>query len=163
MTMTNDPAQEVDLADISAVSTQPSMPAVTVSQGQPQPYAPRRPRLARLYVSRIDPWSVMKAAFMLSIALAIVIVVAVAMLWWVLDFTGTFESAARNINDIVGNASTGFDLMNLISFGRVMGVAIVIASVEVVLVSAIATAFAYLYNLTVGITGGIEVVLGDDI
>ena len=161
MTTTNDSTRA---SDISSASTQPSIPAVTVSQSQPLPYTgPRRPRLARLYVSRIDPWSVMKAAFMLSIALAIVIVVAVAMLWWVLDFTGTFESAARNINDIVGNASTGFDLLNIISFSRVMGVAIVIASVEVVLVSAIATAFAYLYNLTVGITGGLEVVLGDDI
>lgn len=159
MTATN----ESTSVSISAETTQPSIPAVTVNQAQPAPNGPRRPRQARLYVSRIDPWSIMKSAFMLSLALAIVIVVAVAMLWWVLDFTGTFEAAARNVNDIVGNASTGFDLMNVISFGRVMGVAIVIASVEVVLVSAIATAFAYIYNATVGITGGVEVVLGDDI
>ena len=159
MTTTN----ESTSAGISAETTQPSMPAVTVSQTPPQPSGPRKPRQARLYVSRIDPWSIMKSAFMLSFALAIVIVVATAMLWWVLDFTGTFEAAARNVNDIVGNASTGFDLMNVISFGRVMGVAIVIASVEVVLVSAFATVFAYIYNSTVGITGGIEVVLGDDV
>ncbi len=160
MTTTNDSTS----ASISAETTQPSMPAVTVTQqAAPPANAPRRPRQARLYVSRIDPWSIMKSAFMLSLALAIVIVVAVAMLWWVLDFTGTFEAASRNVNDIVGNASTGFDLMNVISFGRVMGVAIVVASVEVVLVSAIATAFAYIYNSTVGITGGIEVVLGDDV
>ena len=133
---------------------QTAAPPVTVAQ---------RPRQARLYVARIDPWSVMKAAFMLSLALAIVIVVSVAILWWVLNFTGTFEAFARNIEDIVGSASTGFDLMNLVGFGRVMGAAIVVASIEVVLVSALATVFAYLYNVTVGITGGLEVVLADDV
>ena len=42
------------------------------------------------------------------------------------------------------------------------GLAAVIASVEIVLVSALATLFAFLYNVTVGLTGGIEVVLSDN-
>jgi hypothetical protein len=44
-----------------------------------------------------------------------------------------------------------------------MGVTIVLASIEIVLVSILATLFAVLYNLTVGLTGGIEVVLSDDV
>jgi hypothetical protein len=42
-----------------------------------------------------------------------------------------------------------------------MGVAVVVAAVEVVLVSIIATLFAFIYNLSVGLTGGVEVVLTD--
>ena len=38
---------------------------------------------------------------------------------------------------------------------------IVLASVEVILVSVLATIFAFMYNLTVGLTGGVEVVLTD--
>jgi hypothetical protein len=44
----------------------------------------------------------------------------------------------------------------------VIGAAVVIASVEIVLISIFAGLFAVMYNLSVGLTGGIEVVLSDD-
>ena len=119
------------------------------------------PRNARLYVSRIDPWSIFKAAFMLALALGIVIVVAVAVLWWVLDYAGVFVTVSSSINDVVGSATANFDLVSLLDFSRVMGVAVVVAAVEVVLVSITATLFAFIYNLSVGLTGGVEVVLTD--
>ncbi len=119
------------------------------------------PRKARLYVSRIDPWSIFKAAFMLALALGIVIVVAVAVLWWVLDYAGVFATVSNSINDVVGSAAANFDLVTLLDFSRVLGVAVVVAAVEVVLISIVATLFAFMYNLTVGLTGGIEVVLTD--
>ena len=40
--------------------------------------------------------------------------------------------------------------------------AVILASVEIVLVSLLATLFAIMYNLTVGLTGGFEVVLSDE-
>ena len=123
----------------------------------------RAPRRARLYVTRVDPWSVTKAAFMLALAIGIVIVVAVGVLWWVLDTTGVFITVSRSIDEIVGSATTGFDLLGYLEFSRVMGVAVVVASVEIVLVSLLATLFALMYNLTVGLTGGIEVVLSDEV
>ncbi len=123
----------------------------------------RTPRRARLYVTRIDPWSVTKAAFMLALAIGIVIVVAVGALWWVLDVTGVFVTVSRSIDEVVGSASTGFDLLSYLEFSRVIGVAVVIASVEIVLVSLLATLFAVMYNLTVGLTGGVEVVLSDEV
>ncbi len=123
----------------------------------------RAPKRARLYVTRIDPWSVTKAAFMLALALGIVSVVAVAVLWWVLDFTGVFLAVSRTIDEVVGSATTGFDLLSFLEFSRVMGVAIVVSSVEVVLISLLATLFAVMYNLTVGLTGGVEVVLSDEV
>ena len=123
----------------------------------------RNPRRARLYVTRVDPWSVTKAAFVLALALGIVLVVAVGVLWYVLDGTGTFLAVSRTIDEVVGSANTGFDLMSYVEFSRVMGVAVVIASVEIVLVSVMATLFAVMYNLSVGLTGGIEVVLSDEV
>jgi len=123
----------------------------------------RSPKRARLYVTRVDPWSVTKAAFMLALAVGVVLVVAVAVLWWVLDFTGVFVTMSRTIDEVVGSATSGFDLLSYLELSRVMGVAIVVASVEIVLVSLLATLFAVMYNLTVGLTGGVEVVLSDDV
>ena len=123
----------------------------------------RTPKRARLYVTRIDPWSVTKAAFMLALSIGIVIVVAVAILWWVLDVTGVFQSIARTFDEVIGTATTGFDLLSYLELSRVRGVAIVIASVEIVLVSLLSTLFAIMYNMTVGLTGGVEVVLSDEV
>ena len=119
------------------------------------------PRQARLYLSRVDPWSVAKAAFMLAIAVGVVIVVSVSVLWFALSSLGVFETLSRNVNEVIGNSQENFDLMSILDFSRVLGATIVLASVEVILVSVLATIFAFMYNLTVGLTGGVEVVLTD--
>jgi|TARA_S200000501_G_scaffold335963_1_gene340986 type III secretory pathway component EscT len=113
-----------------------------------------------VYVTRLDPWSVAKAAFLLSLAIGIVIVVAFSFVFWTLDSTGTLDAVSRTIDDVLGTG--GFDLLTSLELSRVLGLAAVIASVEIVLVSALATLFAFLYNVTVGLTGGIEVVLSDN-
>jgi len=123
---------------------------------------PSGPRRARLLVSRLDPWSVMKTAFMLSISVAIVLLMATALLWWTLSGTGVCSAIGRTVNDIAGTSTTSFDFLSLVSFSRVMGVALVLAAVEVVLMSALTTLFAFLYNLSVGLTGGLEVTLSED-
>lgn len=125
--------------------------------------APRRraPRRARLYVYRLDAWSVMKVAFMLAVALGVVIVSAVAALWWLLDYGGVIASLARNVDEVIGSGTTTFDLEAVLAFDRVMGITVVVAALEVALVSILAGLFAVLYNLTVGITGGIEATFTD--
>jgi len=121
------------------------------------------PRRARLYVTRVDPWSVTKAAFLLSLTVAVVLVVAVAILWLVFFVTGVFGTLSRTVDEVIGSGSATFNLMDLIGFTQVVGLAILIASVEVVLVTLLASLFASMYNTSVGLTGGIEVVLSDDV
>jgi hypothetical protein len=119
-------------------------------------------RRARLYVTRFDPWSVTKAAFLLSLAVAIVLVVAVSVVWFVLDRTGVIVALSGTVTDVVGGTS-GLDLVTTLGFGQVIGATLIVASVEIVLVSALAGLFTVMYNLSVGITGGVEVVLSEDV
>ena len=119
------------------------------------------PRQVRLYVTRFDPWSVTKAAFILSLTIAIVLVVAVTAVWFILDRTGVIESLSGTVTAVVGSTS-GLDLITSLGFGQVIGSTLILASVEIVLVSTFAGLFTILYNLTVGITGGVEVVLSED-
>jgi hypothetical protein len=104
---------------------------------------------------------VTKAAFILSLAIAIVLVIAVTAVWFILDRTGVIESLSGTVTDVVGSTS-GLDLITSLGFGQVIGSTLILASVEIILVSALAGLFTILYNLTVGITGGVEVVLSDD-
>ena len=122
----------------------------------------RTVRHAHLFLTRIDPWSVMKNAFMLSIAVAIVLVIATMILWVMLTVSGTIAALTRTVDDIAGSGASAIDLTGLLSFGRVLTTVSVVAVMEVILVSALATLFAYLYNLAVGITGGLQVTLTED-
>lgn len=119
-------------------------------------------RRARLMVTRFDPWSVLKTSFMLTISFAIILLVAVAILWWILDQLSVFDALSRTVNDIAGSGTTQFDLRSVLSFGRVMGVTLVLAAVQIVLISVLATLFSFLYNLAVGISGGLEVTLSEE-
>ena len=120
------------------------------------------PRHARLFVTRINAWSMAKVSFMLSLSIAVMLLIATAAVWWVLSYTGVIEALARYLNEIIGSGSTTFDLVQLFSFPRVMGVAAVLAAFEILMTSIMGGLVAFLYNVTVGITGGAEVVLSDD-
>lgn len=123
----------------------------------------KSPRRARLRLSRVDPWSVMKTAFLLSIAFAIVTVVAVLMVWSVLGAAGVWDSINQTVRDIVGgqDAST-FDITNYLGTGRVLGFTLVVAAIDVVLITAVATLGAFLYNMAAALLGGIEVTLAEE-
>ena len=81
----------------------------------------------------------------------------------VLSVTGVFDALSSTVDEVIGSGSSGFNLMDLVGFTKVVGVAVLISSVEVVLITVLAALFAVMYNTSVGITGGIEVVLSDEV
>ncbi|GGT21160.1 DUF3566 domain-containing protein [Streptomyces purpureus] len=122
-----------------------------------------RTRKARLRVAKADPWSVMKVSFLLSIALGICTVVAAAVLWMVMDAMGVFSTVGGTISEATGsNESNGFDLQSFLSLPRVLMFTSVIAVIDVVLATALATLGAFIYNLSAGFVGGVELTLAED-
>ena len=67
-------------------------------------------------------------------------------------------SIDRTVGDIAGSGST-ISVVEIFSLRRVMGIALMLAVVQVVLVTALATLAAFLYNLAAGLVGGFEVTL----
>jgi Transmembrane domain of unknown function (DUF3566) len=117
-------------------------------------------RSARLYLTHIDPWSVMKQAFLLSLVLAVVTLTAFAAIWLALDSAGVLDAITRTATDVGGES--GANVTSFLDFSKVMGVALIISGIEAVLVTALATLFAFLYNLAVAIGGGVELTLSED-
>jgi hypothetical protein len=126
--------------------------------------AARAPRRARLRLSRIDPWSVMKISFLLSIAFGIVTVVSVFMIWSVLSAAGVWTSINNTVSDTVssGTTSSSFNIEDYLGMSRVLGFTMLVAVIDVVLITAIATLGAFLYNMASSLLGGIEVTLAED-
>jgi hypothetical protein len=154
-------------------STQAPAPAAPV----PPPAAPaartrrtssapgRAPRRARLRLSRIDPWSVMKVSFLLSIAFGIVTVVSVFMVWSVLGAAGVWTSINTTVSDTVSsgnNVASSFNIEDYLGLSRVLGFTMLVSVIDVVLITAIATLGAFLYNMAASLLGGIEVTLAED-
>lgn len=121
---------------------------------------PGAPRRVRLTIARVDPWSVMKLSFLLSVAIGIALVVAAGVLWTILDGMGIFS----DVNGVIGEvlADPTFDVNDYVGFGKVVSLATVIAVVDVVLLTAIATLGAFLYNIATTLVGGLHVTLSDD-
>ncbi|MCJ1678665.1 DUF3566 domain-containing protein [Streptomyces sp. APSN-46.1] len=122
-----------------------------------------RTRKARLRVAKADPWSVMKVSFLLSIALGVCTIVAAAVLWMVMDAMGVFSTVGGTISEATGsNESNGFDLQSFLSLPRVLIFTSVISVIDVVLATALATLGAFIYNLSAGFVGGVELTLAED-
>lgn len=135
------------------------------AQGTPglvKPAPKAKVRRARLLVSKVDPWSVLKMAFLLSVALGIVTVVAAIVLWTVLDLTGIFDQVDSLLGTLAGSEGGGFELKKVASLGQVASFATIIAVVNVVLLTALSMLSAVLYNIAATLVGGIGVTLTDD-
>jgi hypothetical protein len=130
--------------------------------GLVKPAPKAKVRRARLLVSKVDPWSVLKMAFLLSVALGIVTVVAAIVLWTVLDLTGIFDQVDSLLGTLAGSEGGGFELKKIASLGQVASFATIIAVVNVVLLTALSMLSAVLYNISATLVGGIGVTLTDD-
>ena len=131
----------------------------------PSPEASRRaaPRRVKLTVSRVDPWSVMKMSFLLSVAVGIAGVVMMAVLWMILSSMGVFADINRTVEAVLStNNGSSFDLMDYIGLGRVVSLSIVIGVIDVILLTAISTLGAFLYNVCSSLVGGLQLTLTDD-
>lgn len=140
----------------------PAAARPTVVSAGPRSVA-RRTRKARLRLSRIDPWSVMKTSFLLAVALGVVTVVSVFIIWSVLAAAGVWDSINQTVQDVVGGQDAeGWDVETYVGMSRVMGFTILVACVDVILITAIATLSAFLYNMSAALLGGVELTLAED-
>jgi hypothetical protein len=120
-------------------------------------------RRARLRLVQVEPWSVMKTAFLLSVAIGIVTVVAVGIVWGVLGTAGLWDSVNSIVQDSIGDTSGDpFEIQKYLGTSRVLGFTMIVAVVDVVLITAIATLGAFLYNLAASLLGGVEVTFAED-
>jgi len=123
--------------------------------------APAAPaRRAHLAVIRLEPWSVMKFSFMISLVGWVVLFVMVAALWWVLSKIGVFHSIEGSVSNLTsGKDSAGVQASNWFSASRVLGYTMLVGAINVILITALATVGSVVYNLVTHVAGGIEVTL----
>jgi hypothetical protein len=145
-----------------AVAPGPAPSARPTAPGRPA--APRQApstRRAQLVLARIEPWSVMKFSFMISLVGWVILFVAVAALYFVLSKLGVFHSIQTTITSVTSSkGATGADSTGQwFSASRVLGYTMLVGAVNVILITALSTVGAVIYNLVTHLAGGVEVTL----
>jgi hypothetical protein len=143
----------------------PPVPDVAASRPAPTPSPVSKARKARLVLARVDPWSVMKLSFLLAIGLAIVTLVAVTILWSVLDSMGVFDSVGSTVESVTRSSDNaqGVNILDYIAFSKVFSLTALLAGINVILMTALGTLGAFLYNLAASLLGGLHVTLTEDV
>jgi len=116
---------------------------------------PSGTKQVRLKLVYIDFWSVVKLAFLISVAIGIITVVATFLIWAILNQTGIFDDLDALLRDILGDSS--FSIQDTFNVGQIMLFSIVVAILNVVVGTVLGAIIAVLYNLSVRITGGLLV------
>ncbi|UYP19035.1 DUF3566 domain-containing protein [Rhodococcus sp. Z13] len=156
-----------DLPDLSAVkhplpSSAPAtgeIPQVSAAAAAVPTVVPGQtePLRATVQVRRIDPWSMLKISAVISVSLFFVWMIAVGLLYGVLAGMGVWDRLNSAFTDIVTDSGSG----GLVSAGQVFGYATVIGIANSVLLTALATLGAFIYNLCTDLVGGVQVTLAD--
>jgi Transmembrane domain of unknown function (DUF3566) len=145
----------------ASATAAPTAPPASGSAGRPGKQKPARgPRRARLQLRHIDTWSALKISLVLSIAMFFIWMVAVGVLYGVLSGLGVFET----LNDLfgqLGTASGSDGSTEVITPGIVFGGAAVIGAINIVLMTALCTVAAFIYNMCSDLVGGLEVTLSE--
>jgi hypothetical protein len=144
----------------------PQPPARSAPAPEPTPSRPaqtrRRPRRARLRLSRVDPWSVAKIAVLFSIAMAITTLITVALLWGVLNLMGVFSDVGVTVSEVTGSSNGGgVDVETMLSLSRVLKITTIIVILQAIVLTCLSTLAAFLYNASSGLVGGVEITLSE--
>lgn len=125
----------------------------------------RLPRKAHLVLRRIEPWSAMKFSFVVSLVCFVVLFVAVAVLYGVLSALGVFDSLVDLVNQLgkgeQGQQALPIDIASWFEPVRILGYTALIGAVNVVLITALATLGAVIYNVASDLVGGVEVTFSE--
>lgn len=138
---------------------QPEAVAARQQAAGPRVRTPRVPRRASLQLKRLDPWSVLKLSLVLSVAGFLAWMVAVGVLYGVLGGMGVWDQLNGTYSDFTAVSDPGSE--DLISAGRVFSVAAVVGAVNIVLITALSTVGAFIYNVSADMAGGIELTLSE--
>ncbi|MFZ2510147.1 MAG: DUF3566 domain-containing protein [Gordonia sp. (in: high G+C Gram-positive bacteria)] len=118
------------------------------------------PLRAAVQVRRVDPWSVFKVTGVLAIAGFLIWMIAIAVLYGVLASMGIWDQVNSSFATIVSADGTS-DGGNLITASQVFGFSALFGVFAAVVLTALATIMAYIYNVCADVVGGFEITLAD--
>ena len=117
-------------------------------------------RRVKMTISKVDPLSALKLGFLSSVAIGIMIVVAMMFLWFVLDSMHVFSEIQKLLDTL--NSESLLQVGKYLQFSRWMSFAVIVAIIDIVLFTALAAVSALIYNLIASLVGGLRITVTDE-
>lgn len=117
-------------------------------------------RRIRMTIAKVEPMSAMKIGFLLSVAIGIMIVIAMMLIWFVLDGMHVF-SQMSDLFDTLGNEEL-LRVGEYMEFGRWMAFSVLVGIIHIVLLTALSAIAALIYNLFAALVGGLRLTVTDE-
>lgn len=114
-------------------------------------------RRARLTISRIDPWTVLKFSVALYICFYVILMVAGTALWVAGTVTGLRDNVESFVGDLI--SSPNFKFLG----GRILQASVLGGAVLVAVGAGVNVLMAVLYNLISDVVGGVGVALDEPV
>jgi hypothetical protein len=136
-------------------------PAGTSSAGtRSKASSKRSSRQAHLTIARVEPWSVMKFSFAVSLVAFVILFVAVSVIYGTLSALGVFTSLQHVVQSVTSSQdSSGVNAAKWFTASRILSYTALLGALNIVLITAMSTIGAVVYNLTSRLIGGVEVTL----
>lgn len=116
-----------------------------------------QPDTVRITVSAVDPWSVVKIGFLLSVATSLMIIIFTVLVWTLLDVTHVWA----NIDSVLASVgqSQFTKIMEFVHLDRVLAFSMLIGVLNVIMMTALSAVLAFIYNISAGLIGGFKITL----
>lgn len=115
-------------------------------------------RQAKVIVTRMDPLSVLRFSLLFYFCVMLIVLFALAILYWILGLIGVLNSASHFLSNLgLGSAKTGFQFNGNWVFLRVAAVGLG----SVVVWSLVTTCLTLLYNLVADVVGGVRITISE--
>jgi hypothetical protein len=134
--------------------------AASAPGARPKRSARRSARQAHLTIARVEPWSVMKFSFVVSLVAFVILFVAVSVIYGTLSTLGVFTSLQHVVQSVTSSQdSSGVNAAKWFTASRILSYTALLGALNIVLITAMCTIGAVVYNLTSRLIGGVEVTL----
>jgi Transmembrane domain of unknown function (DUF3566) len=147
---------------VNPPKAQPGLGAAAVAGTRSKSKGPakRSARQAHLTIARVEPWSVMKFSFVVSLVAFVILFVAVSVIYGTLSALGVFTSLQHVVQSVTSSQdSTGVNAARWFTESRVLSYTALLGALNIVLITAMCTIGAVVYNLTSRLIGGVDVTL----
>ena len=114
-------------------------------------------RRAEVVLRRVNAWSVLRVSLLFYFCVMVILVFALAIVYWVLGVMGVLNSVSDVLSNILGSGNTNYLINGQWLFFR----ALVIGAAWVVIWSLVNMLLALLYNLIADVVGGIRITLAE--
>ena len=145
---------------VTPAPSSPAKPAKPASGARPKASSKRSSRQAHLTIARVEPWSVMKFSFVVSLVAFVILFVAVSVIYGTLSALGVFTSLQHVVQSVTSSQdSNGVNAAKWFTASRILSYTAILGAINIVLITAMSTVGAVIYNLTSRLIGGVEVTL----